>query len=364
MSSLNVREKRGIVVCIIGLACNLLLSAGKIAVGLIFGFVAVTADGFNNVSDCGSGIVALISFFIAAKPADREHPFGHRRAEYIASLIAGFLVTLLAIELFRGSVGSILTGKIAQAGVILYVVLIVSVVVKAAMAFLYHIFAKKLGYGTLKAAAVDCFSDCIATLVVIFGTALARFFPAADGCGGLIVSLFIGYEGVRIIVEASSELLGHADPALAARLKEMAMGRENVLGIHDLRIYSYGKGAVFATLHAEMDASLNMLAAHAVIDELELQARREAGVELTVHLDPVDLTNREESSLRIVVTERARTLADGLELHDFRLVGSRVEFDVGVPYACKRTDAELLSGLFAIVKECGPYEPRINIERE
>lgn len=364
MSNLDVREKRGIMICIIGLACNLLLSAGKIAAGWIFGFVSVTADGFNNVSDCGSGIVALVSFFIAAKPADRQHPFGHRRAEYIASMIAGFFVMLLSAELFRSSVGSIMEGETAEAGNILYLILAGSVAVKAGMAVLYHIFAKKLGYGTLRAAAVDCFSDCIATLAVILGTALARFFPAADGCGGIVVSLFIAFEGIKIIAEASSELLGQADPALAARLKEMALKKENVLGIHDLRIYSYGKGAVFATLHVEMDASLDMLAAHAVIDELELQARRETGVGLTVHLDPVDLTNREESSLRIVVTERVQSLADGLKVHDFRLTGSRVEFDVGVPYRCKRTDAELSAALSAIVKECGPYETVINIERE
>ncbi len=367
MKTLSFRENKGALVCMIGVAINLLLCAGKIAIGLMFGFVSVTADGFNNLSDCGSGIVALVSFYIAAKPADRKHPFGHHRAEYIAAMITGFLVLFLAVEFVRESVISLTEDKTPILSWVVFLVLGVSAAAKAGLFALYRISAKKLDSDALKAAATDSFCDSLIALTVIAGALLCLSFPSADGWTGLVVSLFIAWQGVKILAEASSKLLGQApDPALAKHIKEILLAADGVLGVHDLQIYGYGKGVSFATIHAEMDASLSMLAAHTVIDDLEMQVKRETGVTLTVHLDPVDLTNREESTLKIQVWEAARELAVGLELHDFRLIPNtkKVEFDVGVPYGCKRTDEELYDALVAIVKSLGDYEPVIRIERE
>lgn len=367
MKTLDIRENRGMLVCFIGILCNLLLSAGKIAAGVIFGSVSVTADGFNNLGDCGSGAVALVSFFIAKKPADRNHPFGHRRAESVAAMIAGLFVLLLAVELGRESVERVINGGTPAESWMIYLILGLSVAVKAGMFVLYRVFAKKLGSDALKAAATDSICDCLATAAVVVGTALIPVAPSADGWAGIVVSLFIVWQGIRILMEAGSELLGRApDPALAERIRQTALAADGVLGVHDLQIYSYGKGVSFATLHVEMDASRSMLDAHTVIDGVEMQVKRETGVLLTVHLDPVDLTNREESSLRLKIWESARELADGLELHDLRLIPGtkRVEFDVGVPYACKRTDAELCEALEEIVRGLGDYEAMIRIERE
>ncbi len=367
MRNFDLREKRGAWICAVGLCCNLLLSAGKIALGLLFGFVSVTADGFNNLSDCGSGIVALVTFFIAAKPADREHPFGHRRAEYIASMITGLIVLFLSAELLHGSVGSILAGERSEISLPIYLILALSIAVKAAMSALYRVGAKKLDSDTLRAAAIDSLCDCLATLAVIAGAALSGLFPAADGIAGIAVSVFIIWQGARILAEASSKLLGQApDPALKEKIRSMALSTDGVLGVHDLQIYGYGKDVSYATIHIEMDASVSMLDAHTAIDGLEMRVKRETGAVLTAHLDPVDLTDCEGSALRLKVWEQARELADGLEMHDFRLIpGTRkVEFDVGVPYGCKMTDEALLAALVQIVKSFGDYDPLVNVERE
>ncbi len=367
MKTIGEREKQGAWICAVGLCCNLLLSAGKIAAGLIFGFVSVTADGFNNLSDCGSGIVALVTFFIAAKPADREHPYGHRRAEYIASMITGLIVLFLAAELLHGSVGSIIEGKRAEVSFLIYLILSISIVLKAVMAVLYRIGAKRTDSDVLRAASIDSLCDTLATLSVIVGASLSELLPAADGIAGIVVSLFIVMQGVKLIVEAGSKLLGQApDPDLQARIRDMALTTDGVLGVHDLKIYNYGKGVAFATIHVEMDAELSMLAAHTAVDGLEMRVKRETGVSLTAHLDPVDLTNREESSLRLKIWEEVREIAEGIEIHDFRLIPGtdKVEFDVGVPYRCKLTDEELMAALVGIVKSCGDFEPIINLERE
>lgn len=354
-------------VCLAGVFCNLLLSAGKIAVGVMAGLVSALADGLNNVSDCGSGVVALVSFFIAKKPADKLHPYGHHRAEYVASMIAGFLILCLAAEVLRSSVESVLHGNVQEGSLSVYLVLGISIAVKAGMFVFYKISAKKLGSSVLHAAAADSLCDAFASAAVIAGTLLGAVLPSADGWAGIVVTLFIAWQGIKILADASSVLLGQApDPSLTDRIKALVLGGEGVIGVHDLQIYSYGKGVSFATIHAEMDASLTMLAAHTVIDGLEARVHEETGVTLTVHLDPVDLDNREESALKIQVCERARFLADGLEVHDFRMIPNtnKVEFDVGVPYDCKLSDEELADGLNMIVTSLGPYEAIIRIERE
>lgn len=370
MKRLALREKRGAAACLLGIFCNLLLSAGKIAAGLLTGFVSVTADGFNNLSDCGSGIVALVSFFISDKPADKQHPFGHRRAEYIAALITGFFVLFLAAELVRECIGTVVRGSAPEGSWPVYLVLAISILAKVGMFLYYRTMAKKLDAGPLKAAATDCLCDSVATASVLAGTLLCGLAPAADGWMGILVSVFIAWQGIKILREAVSELLGQApDPGLAEQIKNTILASESVLGVHDLQIYSYGKGVSFATIHAEMDAGLTMLAAHTVIDEMETRIQRETGVLLTVHIDPVDLANPEESSLKVKIWEAARGLTDGLELHDLRLVHGvggtdTLKFDVGIPYACKLTDEELHRALVSIVKEFGEYEPVIRIERE
>ena len=367
MKTLDPELRGGAAVCIVGMLCNLLLSAGKIAVGVLCGSVSVMADGFNNVSDCGSGAVALVSFFIAGKPADQRHPFGHRRAEYIAAMIAGVFVVCLAAELLRESIGSVIGGGAPVSTTPVYLVLGISVAVKLGMFLLYRTAAKRLDSVALKAAATDSLCDCLATAAVAIGAALSPLAASADGWAGIAVALFIAWQGIRLLKRTSSELLGEApDPALAKRIEEILLSEQDVLGVHDLSIYSYGKGASFATIHAEMDACMPMLSAHAVIDEAEMRVKRETGVLLTVHLDPVDLENQAESRLKLLVFEAARELAEGLELHDFRFIPdtNKVEFDVGVPYACKLTDDALRGAIEKIVHDLGAYEPIIRIERE
>ena len=360
---LGIREKRGAWVCFFGILANILLAAGKIFAGLFFGLISVTADGFNNFSDCLGGVAVLVSFFVAGKPADREHPYGHRRAEYIASMVSGMCVLVLAVELLRASVGAVQSGG-GEVSWIVYVVLSVSVAVKLGMFALYRIAAKKLEAGALGAAATDSLCDSAATLAVILGGALAPFVPFADGAAGILVSCFIAWQGVKILRDAGNELLGKApDPALQEQIKRIAL-EAGVLGVHDLRIYSYGKGASFATLHAEMDASLSALDAHAVADGIEQRVREETGVCLTVHPDPVDLSAPEEE-LRQQVWETVRGLTEGIALHDLRRTGEgRVEFDVTVPYRCTIAEEELRAAIVSAVKQRLGVEADVRIARE
>ena len=369
MKNKSLRANKGMRTSAIGIVCNVLLAAAKITVGLLFGLVSVVADGFNNLSDCGSSVVTLVSFRISEKPADKEHPFGHRRAEYVAAMVTGFFVLFVAVELVRESIEKIIAGVLPETSWVVYLVLALSVAVKAAMFVLYRISAKKLQSDSLKAAATDSLCDCFATTAVIVGVLIVQFtgFPA-DGWAGIPVALFILWQGVKIVKDAGSKLLGQApDKNLLEQIKEIICAKEGVIGMHDLRVYSYGKDTLFATVHLEVDASMSSLDAHSILDGIEQDVKAKLNVSLTAHCDPIDLQDGEALMLESRIRDAVEIIAEEAEIHDFRLVRGatdKVIFDVEVPFSCKKSDDELRQSCEEAVKKLGEFEFVITVERK
>ena len=369
MKNNNSQFNKGALTSAIGIVCNVLLAAAKITIGLVFGLVSVVADGINNLSDCGSSAVTLVAFRISAKPADKEHPYGHRRAEYIASLVTGFFVLFFAVEVARESIEKIISHVLSETSWIVYLVLAISVAVKAGMFVFYRVNAKRLQSDALKAAATDSLCDCVATSAVIGGVLIVQFTGfAADGWVGILVALFVLWQGVKIVKEASSKLLGQAPSAdLLTQIKEIICSKEGIIGVHDLRVYTYGSGTVFATVHIEMDANLPSLEAHTILDGIEHEAKDTLNVTLTAHLDPVDLQDNEALTLEARVRDVIAGVVENVELHDFRLVRgvrNKLIFDVEVPYSCKRTDGELQHVIQQAVQGIVDCEVLITVERK
>ena len=369
MKNKKLSVSKGAATSAIGIVCNLLLATAKITIGLLFGLVSVVADGFNNLSDTGSSAVTLVAFRISEKPADKEHPYGHRRAEYIAALVTGFFVLFFAAELVRESIEKIVSNVLPETSWVVYLVLAISVLVKAAMFVFYRVMAKNLQSDSLKAAATDSLCDCIATTAVIGGVLIVQFanFPA-DGWAGILVAAFVLWQGVKIVKEASSKLLGQApDAELLGKIKAIICAKEGIIGVHDLRVYSYGKDRIFSTVHVEMDANLPSLEAHAILDAIEHEVKDTLNVSLTAHFDPVDLQDREALELEVRVREAIQGVGKDLELHDFRLVRgavNKVIFDVETPYSCKKTDDELRLSIEEAVHGIVDYQTLITIERK
>ena len=369
MKNTNLHSQKGALTSAIGIVCNVLLAASKIAVGFVFGLISVVADGLNNLSDCGSSAVTLVAFRISAKPADKEHPYGHHRAEYIASLVTGVFVLFFAVELVRESIGKIVSNALAETSWIVYLVLAVSVAVKLGMFVFYRVMAKKLQSDSLKAAATDSLCDCIATTAVIAGVLVLQYtgFPA-DGWAGILVALFVLWQGIKIVKDASSKLLGQAPNAdLLEKIHAIICAKEGVIGIHDLRAYSYGNDTVFSTVHIEMDANMPSLKAHEILDEIEHEVKDTLNVSLTAHFDPVNLLDGEALELEVGVRQAVKDVSPDFELHDFRLVRgvlNKLIFDVEVPYSCKKTDEELQTELENAAQSIVPYQAVITIERK
>ena len=369
MKNKKSRVSKGSLTSAMGIVCNVLLAAAKITIGLLFGLVSVVADGFNNLGDCGSSVVTLVAYRISEKPADKEHPYGHRRAEYIAALVTGFFVLFFAVELVRESIEKIISNLLPETSWIVYVVLAISVVVKAGMFVFYRLSARSLQSDSLKAAATDSLCDCIATTAVICGVLIMQYtgFPA-DGWAGILVALFILWQGIKIVKEASSKLLGQApDADLLGKIKAIICSKEGVIGVHDLRAYSYGKDMTFSTVPVEMDANLPSLEAHAILDAIEHEVKDNLNVSLTAHLDPIDLQDNEALELEVHVRDVIEGMGQNFELHDFRLIRgaiNKVIFDVEVSYACKQTDEELRLTLEKAVRSVVDCQTLITIERK
>ncbi len=364
------RERTGKRVSLIGILLNFLLAGSKIAVGAITGFVSVMADGFNNLTDCGASVVSLVSFKIAAKPADKEHPYGHRRAEYVATMLIAFFVLLLAVELGRESVDRMIAGTLVESGLIIYLVMGISFAVKAGMFLLYRVTAKRISSDTLKAAATDSLCDCISTLAVTVGALLVQYVNIpADGWVGLLVALFIAWQGVLILKETGSKLIGQApDPALIAGIKARIVAYEGVLGLHDLHVYSYGPRKYFASVHIEVDANVPVLEAHELIDLIERDFAEHTDVMLTGHLDPIVIDDERTNALRAHVAQAVKRQSVEWNIHDFRVVWgeklSKVIFDVTVPFSCERGNGEVASLIAQEVAAFGSFETVITVERE
>lgn len=363
------RTNKGKIASFVGIFANLLLAGCKIAVGAIFGVISVLADGLNNLTDCGNSVISALSFKLSSRPADKEHPFGHERIEYVFSLIVAFLVLLVAFSTAKESITKIISPTQTVFSYWVLFALLLSVVAKLGLFAYYKATAKKIDSSILKASAVDCLTDCISTFVVALCFVIGKFTGLnVDGYAGVLVSLFIAWSAVGILREIFSKLIGQApDAQLLAEIKAKIMAHDGVLDVHDLSVYCYGPNKYFASAHIEVDASKDVLVSHELVDDIEREFATTTNIILTGHLDPIVTDNVEVNELKDKMITAVKELNPEFSIHDFRLVcGERrtnVLFDVAIPYETKMPKEEIIKRLEQVLKETNPkYCPIITVE--
>lgn len=366
----KVRNAYGILATVAGLVCNAILCVAKITVGVLSKSMAILADGLNNFTDAGSSVVSMLGFRWANKPADKEHPFGHARYEYITGLIIAFIVLFLGFELIVSSVEKITAGEKTVATVIMMAVLAFSVVVKFGMFFYYRSVSRKIGSGSLKAAGVDSLNDCISTIAILVCTVITYFTGTElDGYVGIAVALFIVFNGIKLIKETMSPLLGEKpSPSLVKKISEEICAYDGVKGIHDLIVHNYGPNRYFASVHVEVDARTDVLESHELADTIEREFL-EKGINLVIHMDPVIVDDERVNALKQIAVDALKNIDESLTLHDFRVVWGEnrknLIFDVVVPYGFRLTDKELISSLDEKIKETDPAAyPVISVDKD
>ena len=346
-----VRERAGNFSGGLGIALNTLLAGCKIAVGALTGMISVLADGMNNLTDCGSNVVSIIGFKMSGKPADKEHPFGHQRAESISALVIALIVLVVAVELAVQSVEKIITPAASEFSVWLAVVLGISVAVKLFMFFLNRALARTVESEALRATAADSISDAVATAAVLLALLISHWTGFdLDGYMGVAVAIFIAFTGGSILKETVSRLLGKApDHAVIEEIEKRVLAFDGVHGLHDLTVHSYGQNKLYATVHVEVDSHMPIMEAHDLADEIEKNFAAETDIALTVHIDPLVLDDPKVNRYRQEAERIVLSVDPRFRLHDFRVVGgtahSNLVFDVAVPFDCKMSETEILSRL-------------------
>ncbi len=322
-----------------GTVCNVLLFLLKLVAGWLSGSVSVIADAMNNLMDASSSIVTLLGFRMARKPADKNHPYGHARYEYIAGLAVAVAMLFVALELASSSLGKIIhPGTVAFSAVTL-VILLCSIAVKLWMASFYTTLSRRISSAALKAAAADSFNDVLASSAILAGCLAEYFFRIhIDGWVGLLVSALIFRTGCLTARDTISLLIGkQADTEFIRALRERILSHEDILGIHDLLIHDYGPGQCFASVHVELSADVDALECHEVLDHIEREVLEELNVHLVIHFDPVSSHDPELPELHRLLTEILTGIHPELSLHDLhitRLDGTTsLLFDLSLPYA-------------------------------
>ena len=346
-----VRRAYGTMVAIVGILVNVLLSAIKFLAGTLSGSMAIRADAVNNLSDAGSSAVSLVSFKIAAKPADRDHPFGHARMEYVASMVVSFLILYVGVELVKGSVEKLFSPVMPVFRTLTVIILSVSVLLKLWLAFFNYTLGKRIDSDVMRATAVDSLSDAVATGAVLISSLIAPLLPDhispyIDPVMGVIVALLIFVAGWRVLNETKNSILGEApDPEICSVIRRTVEEYPEVLGIHDLMVHTYGPGRVLASLHVEVDGKKDIFASHDTIDLIERRLREECGIESSIHLDPIVTDDPLINEWHARVEHLVRVLDERIRIHDFRMVPGNTHtnliFDMDVPFEVKLDDNEL-----------------------
>lgn len=368
-STAEKRAKYGFISGIVGVIANLFLSISKIVIGLFTASLSIMADGFNNLSDMASSIVSIIGFKISRKPADKEHPFGHARSEYIAGLVIAFIILFLGAMLCFESVKKIIAGEGQEFSIIAIIILGASILIKLSLGFFNLRLAKKIESPTIRAVATDSFNDCIATSAVLISLIISHFAGVnLDGYMGILVAIIIFIAGIKTLKEMLSPLMGeNIAESKKEEIENSINAYDGVLGVHDLIVHSYGK-TYFASAHVEMDASINPLESHDVIDNIERDFMKR-GLKLVLHYDPVEKGNERVEQYKQMVKDIVSEINPNYKIHDFRAVfgpsHKNLIFDLVLPFDKKIDENKVVSTICSKITDIDPtLFAVIDVDRE
>lgn len=361
----TVRNSYGILGGIIGILANVMLFVIKLSVGIVVSSIAIMADAFNNLSDAASSLITILGFKLSSKPADREHPFGHGRIEYLSALIVAFMVMLVGFQFIKSSFEKIIKPEPITFEMTSFILLIISIFFKLWLSKFNKFIGEKINSAALKASSTDALVDVVTTICIVISLLVSRFTSLPiDGYMGMFVALFIVYSGFNLVKDTINPLLGEApDPELVESIEKMVLSYDNILGSHDLIIHNYGPGKCMASIHAEIPGNINVVDIHEVIDKAEREISKALKIYLVIHIDPICVIEGEVKEAYDDILSIIEKYDYIESIHDFRVVGKgdikNLIFDVVIEPSKKLsiTDTELINIISEGVKK---YHPSYN----
>lgn len=343
----NVRTNVGKLSGIVGIFSNLFLFVIKFVIGTVVHSVSIQADGVNNLTDAGSNIISILSFHLANKPADKDHPFGHERTETIASLFVGILILVLGFETAKESISKVIHPGSIDFRIASVIILLISIIVKFWMYAYNKKLSKTYDSSLLEATALDSISDVCGTTAVLVSTLLSPVLHFnLDGYMGIVVSGIILYGAYGLLRDMINSLIGEApDPELVHNIVDRIMAHPAILGVHDMMLHNYGPNKIFASAHVEVDSSKDIFETHDHIDNIEREVKENMNIDLVLHMDPVKVNDPETELYRAKVVEAIHQIDPKWGFHDFRIVSGpthvNLVFDLVIPFEEKYAQEEI-----------------------
>lgn len=343
----NVRTNVGKLSGIVGIFSNLFLFVIKFMIGTIVHSVSIQADGVNNLTDAGSNIISILSFHLANKPADKDHPFGHERTETIASLFVGILILVLGFETAKESISKVIHPGSIDFRIASVIILLISIIVKFWMYAYNKKLSKTYDSSLLEATALDSISDVCGTTAVLVSTLSSPVLHFnLDGYMGIVVSGIILYGAYGLLRDMINSLIGEApDPELVHNIVDRIMAHPAILGVHDMMLHNYGPNKIFASAHVEVDSSKDIFETHDHIDNIEREVKENMNIDLVLHMDPVKVNDPETELYRAKVVEAIHQIDPKWGFHDFRIVSGpthvNLVFDLVIPFEEKYSQEEI-----------------------
>ncbi|MEW9096386.1 MAG: cation diffusion facilitator family transporter [Clostridiaceae bacterium] len=370
----NVRNSYGFLGSTVGIIVNTILFIVKLFVGIITKSISVTADAFNNLSDATSSLITMIGFKLASKPADKEHPFGHGRIEYLSGLVVSFMVILVGFEFIKSSYSRIVNPVPVQFKTLSFILLLLSIGTKVWLSRFNSFIGKKINSTALQASSLDALGDVFTSSCVALSLVISKWttFPI-DGYIGVLVSLFIMYSGYSLIKDTLSPLLGEApDKDLANKIINGVLSYRYISGIHDLVIHNYGPGKFMASIHAEVPQDISLVEIHEIIDRAEKELSEKLNIILVIHMDPINTDDKTVNYAREELEKIIKNYPEINSLHDFRIVGEgekkNLIFDIVIDYKQPLTEEfqnNIIESINRDIKNIHPqYNAVITIDRD
>ena len=367
----DVRTAYGILSSVVGIFCNVLLFGVKMTIGTLMRSMAVMADAFNNLSDAASSVIGFVGVKMANKPADKDHPFGHGRMEYIAALIVSFLVIEVGITFFKSSIEKFRNPEELAFSWISFIILALSVGVKLWLSVFNRVLGRRIDSKVMLATAADSMGDVITTTATLVSIIVCRFSGInIDGVVGLIVSIVVIMSGISIARDTLEPLIGKGvDPKLCGEIKELVESYDGIVGTHDLIVHNYGPGRSMASIHAEVPRDVDIETSHEIIDRAEREVSKKLGLFLVIHMDPVEVHDARVLAIKEKLGRVLHALDDRLTFHDFRVVFGKEQinliFDLVVPFTYnEEEELKLSQQVMALMQEVDArYQCVITMDR-
>ncbi len=313
------REKIIIKTSIKGIIVNLILVTFKAIVGILANSVIIVLDALNNLSDALSSIITIIGAKLANKQPDKEHPFGHGRIEYIASMIIVIIILIAGVTAFKESVVKIIMPEETNYTIVSLIVIIVAIITKFVLGTYFKKIGRKINSQSLVASGIDAIFDAIISVSILVAAIINLVWNInLEGILGVIISIIIIRSSIELFTETIDNVIGiRMDSDLSKKIKDTIISFDNVKGAYDLMLHSYGPNQTIGSVHIEIPDEMTAKEIHTLTKSIEYKIYEEFNIILTIGIYASNTSEEKYAALKEDLENIIKKYENILGLHGF-----------------------------------------------